>query len=227
MAGLQLPPTWIVGIQVKVKVLTGEEITGTVFTYDATSGMVVLDILEPAAARPSPRCAMAAALALTPAGSAQEYLANDKRNIRMLKSSFIKEVQYVAPPNQTVDTSRLPPLNIGRIREREAAAIRKAYEAASRIGIGVPPEAQQLFDALSKTMPVEWEAEVIVVFREVRICPPYAVESVTGGSQLSRDRVKKVVELEWRRMLRKTPAAGAAGASPSPPGASPVPTPAS
>ncbi|KAL9688751.1 hypothetical protein QQ045_033175 [Rhodiola kirilowii] len=83
---------------------------------------------------------------------------------------------------------------------REEAAVRQAEVEAERIGVGVTAEAQNLFDALSKTLPVRWDKNVIVVMNEVRVSSPYLPESVNGGAASANERVRKVLEFERKRM---------------------------
>ncbi|KAK4373205.1 hypothetical protein RND71_008589 [Anisodus tanguticus] len=71
---------------------------------------------------------------------------------------------------------------------------------AERFGIGVTAEAQNIFDALSKTLPVRWDKTVIVVMNEVRVSSPYLPESVVGGTPAANERVRKVLELERKRL---------------------------
>ena len=44
-----------------------------------------------------------------------------------------------------------------------------AQAEAAKTGIGVSNEAQQVFDALSKTMPCHWAQQSIIVLNEVRL----------------------------------------------------------
>lgn len=91
-------------------------------------------------------------------------------------------------------------LDLNSLRAREELAIRQAEAECERIGVGVTSQAQNIFDALSKTLPVRWDKTVIVVMNEVRVSSPYLPESVSGGTPAANDRVKKVLELERRRL---------------------------
>ncbi|KAK9188965.1 hypothetical protein WN944_020370 [Citrus x changshan-huyou] len=86
-------------------------------------------------------------------------------------------------------------LDLSRLQAREHLAVRQAEADAQRIGVGVTTEAQNIFDALSKTLPVRWDKTVIVVMNEVRVSSPYLPESVSGGTAAANERVKKVVRL--------------------------------
>uniref|UniRef100_A0A0E0CRB7 AD domain-containing protein n=1 Tax=Oryza meridionalis TaxID=40149 RepID=A0A0E0CRB7_9ORYZ len=88
--------------------------------------------------------------------------------------------------------------------------IRQAEIEAERIGVGVTPEAQSIFDALSKTyillrLPVQWDKTDIVVMKEVRVCNPYLPENVSGGTSAANERVKKVLDFERKRLHVRVP----------------------
>ncbi|GLU03054.1 hypothetical protein SLE2022_202720 [Rubroshorea leprosula] len=91
-------------------------------------------------------------------------------------------------------------LDITTLQAKEEIAIRQAEAEAERIGVGVTSEAQSIFDALSKTLPVRWDKTAIVVMNEVRVSSPYLPESVSGGTPAANERVRKVLELERKRL---------------------------
>ncbi|OAX76932.1 hypothetical protein ACJ72_08775 [Emergomyces africanus] len=92
------------------------------------------------------------------------------------------------------------PLDIRALKNREAAAIAKLHEREQRRGKGVSKEAQDLFDAFSRTMPARWDGTSIVVADTVIISKPYLVEncrSLTaddGGPSAALTRVRKVLD---------------------------------
>ncbi|KAF9568845.1 hypothetical protein EC968_002866 [Mortierella alpina] len=93
-------------------------------------------------------------------------------------------------------------VHLDRIKQREQQAVREAQAAAARIGVGVSTVGQEIFDALSKTLPCRWAKESIVVMDEVIIAPPYEPENckANASSSYTLARVKKVLEGERSRM---------------------------
>lgn len=85
------------------------------------------------------------------------------------------------------------------MKKREAAAIAKLQERERRRGKGVSKEAQDIFDAFSKTMPTHWQGTGIVVADTVIIAPPYKAENCRSvadddsGAVSALPRVRKVV----------------------------------
>jgi protein LSM12 len=72
------------------------------------------------------------------------------------------------------------------------------------LGKGVTPQAQDIFDALEKTMPCEWKDTNIEVFGEVMIDSPYTLELChfkEGSSRnaMMMDRVQTVLSEELKR----------------------------
>eukprot|EP01097_Dermamoeba_algensis_P002064 TRINITY_DN1824_c0_g1_i1.p1 TRINITY_DN1824_c0_g1~~TRINITY_DN1824_c0_g1_i1.p1 ORF type:complete len:203 (+),score=50.93 TRINITY_DN1824_c0_g1_i1:53-610(+) len=173
----------VIGVLVKVKTSFGDEIIGEFLSFDPISSCIVLreSCTNPTTNAPS-------------------------QNFHVLKSNFVKEVQAIGPPAAPSDVS-LKPVDLNKLRLQEDHALRVARSEASKIGIGVTPEAQEIFNALSKTLPCRWDRDVIVVFEDTRISTPYTVESCLGGevatpSELSL--VKKVLEGARNRMKTKS-----------------------
>ncbi|KAG6405661.1 hypothetical protein SASPL_133253 [Salvia splendens] len=117
-----------------------------------------------------------------------------KRNIRLLKANYIKEFAFLGHGEDPLDVNKCF-VDLNTLQSKEESAIRQAEAEAERIGVGVTPQAQSLFDALSKTLPVRWDKSTIVVMNEVRVSSPYLPESVTGGTPAANERVRKVVRI--------------------------------
>lgn len=96
-------------------------------------------------------------------------------------------------------TDAVPPvqaLDIRALKNREMAAIGKALEGEARRGKGVSQEAQDLFDAFSRTMPARWDGTSIIVADAVSIASPYRVDDcrpLVAGDMAALNRVRKVV----------------------------------
>ncbi|RHZ87990.1 hypothetical protein Glove_26g177 [Diversispora epigaea] len=93
-------------------------------------------------------------------------------------------------------------VQMDRLHSKELLSVKDTQAALARIGVGVTQEAQEIFDALSKTLPCRWHKESIVVLDEVIISSPYDIENCKANSSSSGSlaRVKKVLEGEKRRL---------------------------
>ncbi|VFQ93150.1 unnamed protein product [Cuscuta campestris] len=125
--------------------------------------------------------------------------AGAKMNIRLLKANYIKEFALLGHGDDPLDASKCF-LDLETLKSREDSAIRQAELDAERFGVGVTAEAQSIFDALAKTLPVRWDKTAIVVMNEVRVSSPYLPESVKGGTPAANERVRKVLEFERKRL---------------------------
>ncbi|KAK6922129.1 LSM12, anticodon-binding domain [Dillenia turbinata] len=160
------------GCILSIKTTLGDEFEAQVVTFDRPSNLLVLQ-----------------------EGTKQ----GPGMNLRLLKANYIKDFTLLGQAEDPIDISKCY-VDLNTVRAREEAAIRQAGIESERIGVGVTAEAQNIFDALSKTLPVRWDKTVIVVMNEVRVSSPYLPESVSGGTPAANERVKKVLELERKRL---------------------------
>ncbi|KAJ8773832.1 hypothetical protein K2173_008295 [Erythroxylum novogranatense] len=161
-----------VGCLLSIKTTLGDQFEGQVITFDRPSNILVLQ---------------------------EGSKAGPRRNLRFLKASYIKEFSFLGQAEDPLDIKKCY-IDLHGLQAREELALRQAETEAERIGVGVTAEAQSLFDALSKTLPVRWDKTSIVVMNEVRVSAPYLPECVSGGTAAANDRVKKVLEFERKRL---------------------------
>ena len=149
---------------IKVKLETGD-LVGRVYTHER--GFLVLEVEK-------------------------EYTTL-KSTFRMINGAMIKGVEYLAPP-RTEKPRPTPAVDMGKVTQREREAHAKAARARQRIGDGVSVEAQELFDALSKTAVCSWHGKTIILEAlEVQVRPPYSPADVVGQTEAAVNRVKKMV----------------------------------
>lgn len=165
-----------VGCILSIKTTLGEVLEGQVMSFDPHSNILVF----------------------------QEGIqsVSGPRNIRLLKCNFIRDITYLGRAEDPFDFKKWD-IDLNILQAREESAIRQAETEAERIGVGVTEQAQDIFDALSKTLPVHWEKTVIVVMNEVRVGSPYLPESVTGGTPAANIRVRKVLERVRKKMQNR------------------------
>ncbi|KAG0313054.1 hypothetical protein BGZ99_009101 [Dissophora globulifera] len=138
---------------------------------------------------PDPSAAAAVAASASASGDKDAKEQQDKN------SSITNNVYATALP-------AVGPVQLDKLQQREQQAIREAQVAAARIGVGVSSIGQDIFDALSKTLPCRWAKDSIVVMDEVLIAPPYEPENckASASSSYTLARVKKVLEHERMRL---------------------------
>ncbi|KAL3478074.1 anticodon-binding domain-containing protein [Aspergillus californicus] len=115
-----------------------------------------------------------------------------------LDSSAQNETTSFSDANPTLHA-----LDIRALKAREANAVSKIQESESRRGKGVTREAQDLFDAFSRTTPTRWDGANIIVADAVAITPPYQLEncrSLDQNNPSALTRVRKVLEMERKKM---------------------------
>lgn len=161
-----------IGCVLSIKTTLGDDFEAQVITFDRPSNILVLQ---------------------------EGSKSGPRKNLRLLKANYIKEFTLLRQAEDPLDLKSCY-LDLNSLQAREESAIRQAEIEAERIGVGVTAEAQNIFDALSKTLPVRWDKTVIVVMDQVRVSSPYLPESVNGGTPAANERVRKVLELERKRL---------------------------
>ncbi|KAI8142079.1 anticodon-binding domain-containing protein [Fennellomyces sp. T-0311] len=169
---------WLVGRQIKIKTASNEEIQGRIYTYDRMTNCLALDC--------SPN-----------SQHSRKGLA-----FRIIKVSHIKEV--LSNEEGIADYLPINYVHVDRLEQRESSGVKNMRQRVAKMGVGVTKEAQDIFDALSKTLPCRWSNDTIVVLDEVLIEPPYGIDNckANASSAASLARVKKVLEGERKRLER-------------------------
>ncbi len=157
-----------------LKSVFSEEITGTIYGYDAQTSCLLLK---------------------------ETGAHNGVATLRFLKTSFVSEIVSAQKPAQPFDPA-LPHVDLDKCRKREERALQQAEADSSRVGEGVTKEAQLLFDALFRTMPCRWQDKAIVVLEEVHVKEPYTPEAAhaDGAHSATLARVRKVLSAERARL---------------------------
>jgi len=181
----------LLGWTVKLKLNEGTGgdrwVEGMIWCYDPVTGVVILE---------SP-------------GSSK-----GRQTYRMVKVNQVKDLQLgtllePVPPNPSAVIPKIlepvRPIDPEAVKIREEQAVAADDARRARIGQGVSRWAQEIFDALGKTLPVRWHQTSIIILDDVLLPGPfYRSEDVkvSGNNQDRLNRVKQVLEGEWTRLLR-------------------------
>ncbi|KAL7749389.1 hypothetical protein RI367_005260 [Sorochytrium milnesiophthora] len=196
---------WMCGLWLELTTIANETIVAQVANYDRRSGVLALHA--------------PAADSLQSTGK-NALSTHQRLDIRFVKTSYIAQVSVLpAAPEQfaALATESLPlqqheyldtagwtimhHIDDETIRKRETQSLRAMQERIARIGVGVAQEAQDIFDALSKTMECRWNEQQIVVMDLVVIDPPYKPANCKGNDQRALHRVQKVLEGERKKLF--------------------------
>ncbi|KAI8853192.1 anticodon-binding domain-containing protein [Chytridium lagenaria] len=212
----------ILGYRVRVTLITDDVKEGLVFAYEPVLGILVLQsqpITPPAAdsSLPSPSPSVRPDFHIIKVGSIKDVVtllttgdaakdgngpeenatskgtANGTENVWTSGKKFSSTA-----PSTLLPVNHVP---IEKILAREHSVLKAEADRIAKIGVGVTDDAQELFYALDKTLPTRWTGTTIVVMDEVQIRAPYSANDVHGPTAASVSRVKKVLELERKRLL--------------------------
>lgn len=184
-SGVHDPQSWLTGAAVKVTTLTGEEVTGEIYTADDTTEQLVLRLPN--------------------SGRATHP---DYFDYRIIKFGFISTCEFTNDGKGVAGAKPMVPpsyVDLSAANKREKKATQEAVNALNRIGTDVSPKAQSIFNALSKTMPCEWRNKEIIVVSTIVIKPPYGEADCSpltndGRAERALGQVKRVLEGESRKL---------------------------
>ncbi|KAJ5525489.1 uncharacterized protein N7503_010370 [Penicillium pulvis] len=124
--------------------------------------------------------------------------------------SRIQSFQLLTLPSNSSDSPSftdaqptIQALDTRALKTREIKAVSEILEREARRGKGVTREAQDIFDAFSRTMPARWDGPNIIVADAVTIAPPYRVDEcrpLVEGDTAALARVRKVLEMERKKI---------------------------
>lgn len=100
----------------------------------------------------------------------------------------------------------MTPISTNALTSRVDAAVERLKEAERRKGKGVGKEAQDIFDAMARTLPTRWDGTSIIVLDAVVIASPYKPDDCRGGTGAPTGtlaRVKKVVSPNFNMRPRR------------------------
>jgi hypothetical protein len=151
---------------------SGESFRGEIFAYDADAGVLAVR---------------------TPGDVSNSF------DVRFVNVDGATNVVVDASTAREPDA--LPTVDEPRRERRMENALRCAKAAADNIGENVSALAQDVFDALARTLPCKWNGDVIVVMDEVEVRgPAYDAATGTGQTDGAAERVQKVLALERAKL---------------------------
>lgn len=118
-----------IGKNIKIKTASNEQVEGLVYTVDRITNCIVIEQQQQ-----------------------QQQQSKKTHSFRIIKISHVKEIVGVSgEQQQQKDYLPVNAVNVEYLKSREAEAIRGMKQQVSKIGVGVTKEAQDIFNALSKT----------------------------------------------------------------------------
>ena len=178
--------------RVRLTTIIDDTYEGTIFAYDPITHTVSI-------AQHCSSTASSSSPTASPNGTSTPPILNTSIppvDYRIIKISFLKEVTVLArgtpaPPQTSPSVAptspigpfgslrpHISPVNLPNVLARENAAVRAQSERFATRGVGVTKEAQEVFDALARTMRCRWQGKTIVVVDAmVAVEEPYLPEN--------------------------------------------------
>ncbi|KAF2268468.1 hypothetical protein CC78DRAFT_529919 [Lojkania enalia] len=92
-------------------------------------------------------------------------------------------------------------VDLDALKAREEQTIREMKRKDAMRGKGVTREAQEIFDAIARTLPTRWNGPQIIVNEAVIIDPPYTIDHcrASAGKEQSKAHVLKILDNYYQR----------------------------
>ncbi|OJD37117.1 rna-lsm domain protein [Diplodia corticola] len=93
-------------------------------------------------------------------------------------------------------TPTIASLDLGALKAREEAAVRKLLEKEEHRNREVSSEVQELYDAFNRTLPMRWHGTTMIINDAVLLGPPYTVNDLKAaeGKERNIDHIKRIME---------------------------------
>ncbi|KAJ5596233.1 hypothetical protein N7450_002691 [Penicillium hetheringtonii] len=146
------------------------------------------------------------AINTNPAPSTADPKQAQNGDYHVIPVSRIQSFQLLALASNSSDSPPSPMLSrpfSPSMLSREIKAVGEAIDREARRGKGVTREAQDIFDAFSRTMPARWDGSNIIVADAVTIGSPYRSDDcrpLVEGDTAALARVRKVLDMERKKI---------------------------
>lgn len=111
-------------------------------------------------------------------------------DINFINTDLLQAFSIIEESKKT--SGPLPAIDMVKIGQRLESNLHARKKASERVGVGVSPIAQRLFDCIAKTLDPCWDSTKIIVM-DVIVSSPYTPDDCAGDSK-SIDHVRKIVE---------------------------------
>ncbi|KAI9761682.1 MAG: Triose-phosphate Transporter [Chaenotheca gracillima] len=211
-----------IGARIRVTTTLNQTFEGTLFTADPITNLIAINTTPPP---PTPTSASTSAqpgdYVIIPISKLQNFqlvaLAATDGGAAGAKNGTIPSTFEAALPSvRSIDMKAL--------KAREKAAVEKELANERNRGKGVGQEAQDIYDALKRTLPVRWYEQSIIVSEAVMISPPYTVDDCKAAQKETNalQRVKKVLEMERKKLAERSNTTTGGANTPTTPAAAPA-----
>lgn len=168
---------------VRLVLVDGKQHTGLLWAIDTGIGVAVLEIPKasipavktslddyPTTAAAYPTSSLSSVKVAAQGGDAS----GSRTNFQIVKLQRMARVEKLQGPQAAaLEKAKMTEItrdvNVAAAEARERAATTEALKRATKIGVGVSSLAQEVFDALSKTLPCRWADRHIIVMDEIVI----------------------------------------------------------